>query len=82
MNAGFRLGYEGLINNIIEKITSNRKIKYKIILTGGYAHFFKKMIKSRTIIDQNITIKGISRVYKELLIKNSYFFAHLEVLVR
>ena len=67
LNAGFIWGYEGLINNIIKKITSKWKMKYKIILTGGYAKFFKKIIKRKTTVDQNITIKGISRVYKELL---------------
>ena len=67
LNAGFIWGYEGLINNIINKITNKWKIKYKIILTGGYAHFFKKIIKKKTIIDQNITINGIAKVYKELI---------------
>ena len=67
LNAGFIWGYEGLINNIINKITNKWKIKYKIILTGGYAHFFKKIIKRKTIIDQNITINGIAKVYKELI---------------
>ena len=67
LNAGFIWGYEGLINNIIKKITSKWKMKYKIILTGGYAKFFKKIIKRKTTVDQNITIKGISRVYKELV---------------
>ena len=67
LNAGFIWGYEGLINNIIKKITLKWKKNYKIILTGGYANLFKKIIKKKTIVDQNITIKGISRVYKELL---------------
>jgi len=67
LNAGFIWGYEGLINNIIYKITNNWKMKYKIILTGGYANLFKKIIKKRTIIDQNITIKGVSKVYREFL---------------
>ena len=67
LNAGFVWGYEGLINNIINKITSKEKIKYKIILTGGYASFFKKIIKKKISIDQNITIKGISKVYKEFI---------------
>ena len=40
---------------------------YKIILTGGYANLFKKIIKRRTILDQDITIKGISKVYRKLL---------------
>lgn len=67
LNAGFIWGYEGLINNIINKITSKWKMKYKLILTGGYASLFKKFIKKKTIVDQNITIKGISKVYKELI---------------
>ncbi len=67
LNAGFIWGYEGLINNIINKITSKWKMNYKIILTGGYAIFFKKIIKKKVIVDQNITIKGISKVYKKFL---------------
>jgi type III pantothenate kinase len=67
LNAGFVWGYEGLINNIINKIISKEKIKYKIILTGGYANFFKKVIKRKISINQDITIKGISKVYKEFI---------------
>ena len=67
LNAGFLWGYEGLINNIINKIISKEKLKYRIILTGGYANFFKKVIRRKIIVDQNITIKGISKVYKEFI---------------
>jgi type III pantothenate kinase len=67
LNAGFVWGYEGLINNIISKIISREKNKYKIILTGGYASFFKKLIKEKIFIDQDITIKGITKVYKEFI---------------
>ena len=68
LNAGFLWGYEGLINNIINKIITKSKKNYKIILTGGYAKIFKKFIKKKATIDQNITIKGIAKVFKELLI--------------
>ena len=67
LNAGFVWGYEGLINNIIDKIIYRSKIKYKILLTGGYANFFNKMIKKKVVIDQDITIKGIANAYKELI---------------
>ena len=67
LNAGFIWGYDGLINNIINKITKKWKMDYKIILTGGYAKLFKKIIKRRTTVDQDITIKGVSKVYRKLL---------------
>jgi len=67
LNAGFVWGYEGLINNIIDKIISKNKKNFKIILTGGYANFFKKMIKKNVTVDQDITVKGIANVYKELI---------------
>jgi len=67
LNAGFVWGYEGLINNIINKIIFKEKNKYKIILTGGYASFFKKIIKEKISIDQDITIKGITKVYKQFI---------------
>ena len=67
LNAGFVWGYEGLLNNIIDKIILKNKKKFKIILTGGYANFFKKKIKKNVTVDQNITIKGIANVYKELI---------------
>ena len=67
LNAGFVWGYEGLINNIINKIIYKDKTKYKIILTGGYANFFKKILKRKILIDQEVTIKGIAKVYKEFI---------------
>ena len=67
LNAGFIWGYEGLINNIIKRISENTKIKFKIILTGGYAKLFKKYLKNKSTIDENITINGIAKAFKELL---------------
>ena len=67
LNAGFLWGYEGLINNIINKIYSKSNLKFKIILTGGYAKLFRKYIKKKTIIDQDITIKGIANIFKKII---------------
>ena len=68
LNSGFLWGYQGLINNIIKKIISSGKIKYKVILTGGYANLFKHLIINKPLIDQNITIKGVIKVYKDLIL--------------
>ncbi len=67
LNAGFLWGYEGLINNIIQRISKNSKIKFKIILTGGYAKLFKRYLKKKSTIDENITINGIAKAFKELI---------------
>ena len=53
--------------NIIKKISLTSKTNYKIILTGGYANLFKKYINNYPVVDQNITIKGIIKIYKQLL---------------
>ena len=63
----FFWGYQGLINNIIKKISLTSKTNYKVILTGGYAKVFKKYIYKRSTVDENITIKGIIQIYKKLI---------------
>ena len=77
LNAGFIWGYDGLINNIINKITLNWKKNYKIILTGGYANLFKKIIKKKTIVDQNITIKGFQKYTETVMSKEELLFCPL-----
>lgn len=67
LNAGFLWGYQGLINNILKKIIFTGNTNYKVILTGGYAKLFKKYINRKSSIDENITISGIIKIYKELL---------------
>ena len=67
LNAGFLWGYQGLIRNIINKINLKFKTKFKIILTGGYAHTFAKFINNNSTIDKHITIKGIMFIYKNLI---------------
>ena len=64
MSAGFFWGYEGLINNILKKITKKNGSNSKIVLTGGYAHIFKNRLSRKTMIQNNITIEGIIKIYK------------------
>ena len=51
----------------MNSIVKTNKTNFKIILTGGYANFFKNSIKKKALIDQNITIKGIAKIYKKFL---------------
>ena len=62
VRAGFYHGYTGLIENIIKLILKQTRKKFKIILTGGFAHLFKSSIKGIKTVDKNLTIKGILRV--------------------
>ena len=62
VRSGFFYGYSGLIDNIVELIKKETKKSFKIIITGGLAHLFKKSIKSKVIIDKDITIKGLIRL--------------------
>ncbi len=62
VRAGFYHGYTGLIENIIKLILKQTRKKFKIILTGGFAHLFKSSIKGIKKVDKNLTIKGILKV--------------------
>ena len=62
VRAGFYHGYTGLIENIIKLILKQTRRKFKIILTGGFAHLFKSSIKGIKTVDKDLTIKGILKV--------------------
>jgi len=62
VRSGFYWGYTGLINNIIKKIVKQTNKKYKIVLTGGLSHLFKKNIFCKVLIDRNLTVKGLLKI--------------------
>ena len=62
VRSGFYWGYSGLIENIIRKITKKTNKKFKIILTGGLSHLFKKTIPFKISINKNLTIDGLLKV--------------------
>lgn len=59
MQIGFYWGYLNLINGITKKIIIEKKIKPKIILTGGLADKFKDEIKFKTYHEPNLTLEGL-----------------------
>lgn len=64
VRSGFYWGYIGLIEKIVYLIKNQTKKKFKIIMTGGYSHLFKKSLKFRNKIDKDLTIKGLIKVLK------------------
>ena len=59
MQIGFYWGYLNLINGILRKIILEKKIKPKIIITGGLASTFKDQIKFKTYHEPNLTLDGL-----------------------
>ena len=64
VRAGFFWGYLGLIDNIVNLIKKETNNSFKIIITGGFSGLFKKAIKSKVIINKDITIKGLIKASK------------------
>ena len=62
VKSGFYWGYVGLIDNIIKKIINQTNKKYKIILTGGLSHLFKKAINAKVSISRDLTINGLLKI--------------------
>ena len=59
VRAGFFWGYEGLIDNIVNLIKKETKMSFKIIITGGFSNLFKNSIKTKVILNRDITINGL-----------------------
>ena len=66
VRSGFYWGYLGLVENIINKIYKQTKKKYKIVITGGFSSLFSKSLKVNSIIDKDITMKGLQRIIKHI----------------
>ena len=59
VRAGFFWGYKGLIDNIVNLIKKETKKSFKIIITGGLSNLFKNSIKTKVILNKDITVKGL-----------------------
>ena len=64
VRSGFFCGYSGLIDNIVNLIKKETGKSFKLVLTGGFSNLFKNSIKSKTILNKNITIKGLIKISK------------------
>ena len=59
VRSGFFWGYEGLIDNIINLIKKEKRKSFKVIITGGLSNLFKKSIKTKVILNKDITVNGL-----------------------
>ena len=64
VRSGFFWGYAGLIDNIIKLIKKETRKSFKVIITGGFSKLIKNPIKTKVIIDKDITLKGLIKILK------------------
>ena len=64
VRSGFFWGYLGLIEKILKLIITKTRKKFKIVMTGGYSHLFKKSLMVKSTLDKDLTIKGLIKVLK------------------
>ncbi len=68
IESGFFWGYCSMIEGLIKKIEEEQKEVFRIILTGGNAHYFKGIHKKVVLIDEFFTSKALNyilNVYSE-----------------
>ena len=64
VRSGFFWGYAGLIDNIINLIKKETRKSFKIVITGGFSSLFVNSIKSKVILNRDITIQGLIKISK------------------
>ena len=70
IQSGFFWGYICMIKGLIEKIQTEKKTKFKVILTGGNSNFFQGIFNKDVLIDEFFTSKGLNLILTE----NSRYF--------
>ena len=64
IQSGFFWGYVSMIEGLINKLNQEKNDRFKIVLTGGNANFFKKMFKNISITDDLFTSRALNYMCK------------------
>jgi len=62
IQSGFFWGYISMVEGLISRIKKEKKTNFKIVLTGGNAHYFSDYVKNITLIDKFFTVKGLNSI--------------------
>ena len=64
MLIGFRLGYLGMVKEIVSRLKQEQGLKNaRLCATGGYAEMILAESGLKITIDPLLTLRGISRIY-------------------
>jgi type III pantothenate kinase len=66
IQSGMFFGYLGLIEGIVEQMSKDMGVKPYVIATGGLARLFEPHTKVIKAVDDELTLKGLLRIYQNL----------------
>ena len=64
---GARVGYRGMVREIVSELSDNFKENFKLVATGGYAKWALKGLDLEFTIDQNLTLYGVGLICSKKL---------------
>lgn len=64
VRSGFFWGYVGLIDNTIKLIKKEKRMPFKVVITGGFSELIKNPLKTKVTVDKDITLKGLIKILK------------------
>lgn len=67
IQAGIFYGYIGLVNGILEKMREDSNENPKIIATGGFSKLIAENCEIIEIVDENLMIEGLQKIYEKIL---------------
>lgn len=63
IQSGFYFGWSSMIEGMIALIERQMQRNFQVILTGGYSSLVSKGLDRKHIIDEDITLKGLKKLY-------------------
>ena len=65
MHSGIFWGYVSMVEGLIERLRRDYGAHLPVIATGGVAHLFADHVASISIVDSDLTLKGLVRIHAQ-----------------
>jgi type III pantothenate kinase len=64
IQAGIYFGYVGLVKGILQKMLEESGENPKVVATGGFASIIAESVEEIEIVDENLMLEGLRRIYE------------------
>ena len=64
MRSGIVIGYAGLIDGLVDRMSQEQKEAPKVIATGGHAETVARWSSRINVVDPNLTLEGLRLIYE------------------